>query len=64
MVRGVRARWVKLIQWASSRVRARENVAGTGCGGLASERVRSEPVLLCGAILGGNGFFRRALAKR
>ena len=56
MVRGVRARWVKLIQWASSRVRARENVAGTGCGGLASERVRSEPVLLCGAILGGNGF--------
>ena len=53
MVRGVRARWVKLIQWASSRVRARENVAGTGCGGLASERVRSEPVLLCGAILGG-----------
>ena len=46
MVRGVRARWVKLIQWASSRVRARENVAGTGCGGLASERVRSEPVVL------------------
>ena len=46
MVRGVRVRWVKLSQWASSRVRARENVAGAGYGGLASERVRSEPV--CG----------------
>ena len=60
MVCGVRARWVKLSQWASSRVRARENVAGAGCGGLASERVRSEPV--CGAThgFGGKTFFPRS----
>ena len=35
------------------RARARENVAGAGCGGLASERVRSEPV--CGTTHGFGG---------
>ena len=64
MVRGVRVRWVKLSQWASSRVRARENVAGAGCGGLASEWVRSEPV--CGAshgFLGKTVFLLHAVYK-
>ena len=56
MVCGVRVRWVKLDQWASSRVRAREKVAGAGCGGLASERVRSEPWVSTGHGFGGGTF--------
>ena len=60
MVCGVRVRWVKLDQWASSRVRAREKVAGAGCGGLASERVRSEPVALwCAPWFWGDFFLIR-----